>query len=114
MIAAFHDAYHARYGNRFETIPVESVTYRVQLVARAPKVRYPLLGVRDGTPPRPGRVIELSCLDAAREYEREQLLRGDAIAGPAIIREPMSTTHVVAGQRATVGRYGELIVERTP
>jgi N-methylhydantoinase A len=34
------------------------------------------------------------------------------VRGPAIIREPMSTTHVVAGQVATIGKYGEILIER--
>jgi N-methylhydantoinase A len=116
MIASFHDEYQARYGNRFEAMPVESVTYRVQLVASSRKVDYPLLAGANGTPLQPDRIVELSYLDApnsrAGEYERDRLRSGQVIAGPAIIREPMSTTHVVAGQRATVGAYGELIVER--
>ena len=46
-------------------------------------------------------------------YDRECLRAGQRIRGPAIIREPMSTTHVVAGQQARVGTHGELIIERT-
>ena len=116
MIASFHDEYHARYGNRFEAMPVESVTYRVQLIASSRKVDYPLLAGANGTPPQPDRIVELAYLDMpdsrAGEYERERLRSGQVIVGPAIIREPTSTTHVVAGQQATVGAYGELIVER--
>jgi N-methylhydantoinase A len=47
----------------------------------------------------------------ANEYARDQLLAGDRIAGPAIIREPMSTTLVPPGAAATVGSYGELVIE---
>jgi N-methylhydantoinase A len=114
MIATFHNEYEARYGNRFEAIPVESVTYRVQLITDAPKVSYPVLAT-DGAHPEPKRVVELRYLDEANrragEYDRERLCTGQLVQGPAIIREPMSTTHIVAGQQALVGRYGELLIE---
>ena len=116
MIASFHDEYQERYGNRFEAMPVESVTYRVQLIANSRKVDYPLLAGANGTPLEPTRIVELAYLDPpnnrAAEYERERLRGGQVIIGPAIIREPMSTTHLVAGQQALVGPYGELIIER--
>jgi len=48
----------------------------------------------------------------AREYDRSGLQSGDRIEGPAIIREELSTTQVCPGQRATVGRYGEIVIER--
>ena len=48
----------------------------------------------------------------AREYDRAKLQSGDVIEGPAIIREELSTTQVCPGQRATVGRYGEIVIER--
>jgi N-methylhydantoinase A len=115
MIVNFHDEYQARYGNRFEVMPVEGVTYRVQLVVRSSKVDYQLIEARSGTPAEPERIIELRYLDPAdsraAEFERERLRAGDVIAGPAIIREPMSTTHLLHRQRATVGPYGELVIE---
>ncbi|HTX07847.1 MAG TPA: hydantoinase/oxoprolinase family protein [Solirubrobacteraceae bacterium] len=114
MIASFHDEYEARYGNRFAAIPVQSVTYRVQLISQAPKVSYPELAPANAHP-EPDRILELRYLDDANrragEYERERLRTGQLIHGPAIIREPMSTTHVVAGQQAVVGAYGELLIE---
>ena len=114
MIDTFHDEYEARYGNRFEAIPVQSVTYRVQLIAEAAKVSYPALEA-NGAHPAQARTVELRFLDEANrragEYEREQLRTGQLIEGPAIIREPMSTTHIVAGQRAVVGTNGELMIE---
>jgi N-methylhydantoinase A len=114
MIAGFHDEYETRYGNRFEAIPVQSVTYRVQLVAQAPKVTYPELDA-GGAHPEPTGTAELHYLDepnrSAGVYEREQLRTGQMILGPAIIREPTSTTHVVAGQQAVVGTYGEIVIE---
>jgi N-methylhydantoinase A len=117
MIAAFHDEYHSRFGNRFEGFPVEGVTYRVQLIVDSQKVAYPRIDAGEQVEVQPGRTIELRYVDEANrlvgEYERESLAAGNVVVGPAIVREPMSTTHVVAGQRATVGAYGEIVIERT-
>ncbi len=116
MISSFHDEYESRYGNRFEQFPVEGVTYRVQLALGADKVEYPTLEAGEAVEIPPDRIIELSYVDEnesrAGEYQRENLKAGNLVRGPAIIREPMSTTHVVAGQIATIGRYGEILIER--
>jgi N-methylhydantoinase A len=50
--------------------------------------------------------------EGAQVYERDDLRRGDVIEGPAIIMEKLSTTHVCTGQRATVGRYGEIVIRK--
>jgi N-methylhydantoinase A len=37
---------------------------------------------------------------------------GDRIDGPAVIREALCTTRVGVGQIATIGTYGEIVIER--
>jgi N-methylhydantoinase A len=116
MIADFHRIYEERSGNRFEFVPVQGVTFRVRAVVDAAKVEYPELPARDsgelpliGTPTihyLTGEPLQ------AREYERESLRAGDRIAGPALIRERLSTTFLVPGQTATVGRIGELRIRQ--
>ncbi len=46
----------------------------------------------------------------AHVYARTSLRAGDVIEGPAIVTEDLSTTHVCAGQAASVGRYGEIVI----
>ena len=60
VIAAFHDEYESRYGNRFEQFPVEGVTYRVQLALGSDKVQYPKIERGETAEIAPDRVIELS------------------------------------------------------
>jgi N-methylhydantoinase A len=116
MIERFHDEYERRYGNRFPVVPVQGVTYRVQLVVGVDKVTYSAVD-GDETPaePRPTRTLKLQYLEDepfdAPEYERETLAPGMRLRGPAIIREGLSTTFVYAGQRAEVGRLGEISIE---
>ena len=116
MITAFHDEYQARYGNRFEGFPVEGVTYRVEVVVTSDKVEYPKIEKGEAVEVPPVRTVQLSYMDDANstagEYVRGDLKAGNIVRGPAIIREPMSTTHVIAGQVATIGEYGEILIER--
>ncbi|MER6667214.1 hydantoinase/oxoprolinase family protein [Amycolatopsis japonica] len=118
MIGAFHDTYEGRSGNRFEMLPVEGVTFRVRAVLDTPKVTYPELPVRGDEPLKPVRTTVLRYLgdgetgQEAAVYDRAALRSGDVLEGPAIVDEGLSTTHVGAGQRASVGRYGELIIRR--
>ena len=46
MIEAFHAEYEQRNGHRFESFPVEGVTYRVQLVVPSDKVAFEELPTR--------------------------------------------------------------------
>ena len=120
LIASFHDTYQTRSGNRFEQIAVEGVTFRLRAVLDTPKVQYPLIPERGDEPLRPVSSTVLNYLDGidgasgaghdADVYDRSLLCAGDAFDGPAIIKEELSTTHVCVGQRATVGRFGEIYV----
>ncbi len=116
MIEAFHVAYRQRTGNRFDALPVQGVTYRVQARVPIDKVAYPPIDRRNGGRPDPGREITLRHIYGetvtAREYDRAGLQSGDRIEGPAIIREELSTTQVCPGQVATIGTYGEIVIER--
>jgi N-methylhydantoinase A len=114
MVEAFHAEYGRRYGNTFP-LPVQGVTYRVELVVHAEKVEY-VPSSNGGSAPPPARTIELRHYAdeplQAGEYVRDQLPTGASVTGPAIIREGLSTTLVCPGQVATVGPFGELIIRR--
>lgn len=118
MIAAFHETYESRSGNRFEFVPVQGVTFRVRAVLDTPKVEYPVIPARGDEPLIPTGTTQLHYLgdldegEEANVYDRSSLRAGDVLEGPAIVNERLSTTHVGSGQRATVGRYGELIIRR--
>jgi N-methylhydantoinase A len=118
LVERFHDAYERRYGNRFPYVPVQGVTYRVELVVGADKLEYRPSDLVAGPALEAGRTVELHHLDAeplqAGLFEREQLPVGATIRGPAIIREPLSTTVVMPGQTAEVGRFGEIVIEARP
>jgi N-methylhydantoinase A len=116
MIDNFHAVYKARSGNSFPMLPVQGVTYRVEAKIPTSKVDYPKLGARRGGGPEPKRHITIEYLAAtpieAAEYDRASLRAGDEIAGPAVIREPLSTTFMLPGQVLRIGEYGELRIRR--
>jgi N-methylhydantoinase A len=116
MIEDFHRTYEERSGNRFEFVPVQAVTFRVRAVVDAAKVDYPEVPARESGEPPVSRTTTIRYLTdeplSAHEYEREALRAGDRIPGPALIREPLSTTFLVPGQTATVGRIGELRIRQ--
>jgi N-methylhydantoinase A len=116
MIENFHQVYKTRTGNRFDQLPVQGVTYRVEAVVPADKVSYPKIPVRSSGKPKPSRTLELQYLADqpldAHEYQRAELQVGDEISGPAIIREPLSTTFMLPNQVLRVGEYGELHIRR--
>jgi len=116
MIANFHDVYESRAGNRFEALPVQGVTYRVEAVVKADKVDYPKLPKGDGGVAKPDSTFELRYLQAepvtAGRYQRDNLRAGDRVEGPAVIHEALSTTFMLPGQVAEVGVYGELRITR--
>jgi N-methylhydantoinase A len=115
MIESFHEEYKRRFGHRFDHLPVQGVTYRVELILPSAKVEYDQIpiGSRRPDPKRKGmlRFLSEQPLEVL-EYERGELRAGDRILGPAIIRESFSTTLVGPAQQAMVGSYGELIIER--
>ncbi len=114
LVEAFHAEYERRYGNRFPDIPVEGVSYRVELVVPAEKFEYVPLGRDADGVVEPIGEIELRYLSnepiRAGEYSREDLPIGAVVRGPAIIRERNSTTLVCPGQLAEVGRFGEIAI----
>jgi N-methylhydantoinase A len=115
LVERFHAEYERRFGNRFGMLPVQGVTYRVQLVVPAQKVEWKAQSVGEPRRPQPSRTVELRHLAAepleAAEYDRDNLAAGSGLHGPAIIREPLATTFVCPGQVATVGALGEIVIE---
>jgi N-methylhydantoinase A len=115
LIEAFNHSYLEMWGNQFPYLPVMACSYRTSCVFPATKAEYKVLSKRKKGKPLgvPRHLSYMPEKDSnMMEYERGDLYFGDTIKGPAIIREPMSTTVVCMGQLARMGRYGELHIER--
>jgi N-methylhydantoinase A len=114
VVAGFHDTYQSRNGNRFDGFPVEGVTYRVEIVVPAEKVEYTPVAEREPFPATPEGTVTLEYLTEqpiqAEWYRREALEVGATVTGPAVIREELSTTFLMPGQKAVIGRCGEIVI----
>lgn len=117
MVANFHDGYEKRSGIRFDSLPVLGATYRLTAVVPTSKVEYARPQRRPaGEQLQPTGSVTLRHLEdqdiVAPEYDREALMLDDIVEGPAVIREPLSTTFVGPGQSARVGAVGEIVITR--
>lgn len=114
MTTRFHDTYERRAANRFEHVPVQAVTFRVRAAVPVERASFAALPARTAGRPMPGRMVTLEHLAGgpwqAGEYERAALCVGDTLTGPAIVREPLSTTYLPPAHCLTVGALGELVI----
>jgi N-methylhydantoinase A len=114
LVGSFHQEYQRRNSLNFPAIPVQGVTYRVQIVVESERFEYtpadPASDSAAAPAPkglRPVSYFRESTVDAP-VYDRADIGVGHSILGPAIIEEELCTTMVLRGQKATTGRYGEL------
>jgi N-methylhydantoinase A len=111
-VASFHGLHERAYTFRLDT-PTEILNYHV--VARIPTVKPAIAPVEAAGSGRPkgSRMVDFDGegrLEAAI-WERADLPLGTPVAGPAVIEEPASTTVIHPGQRVTLDRMGNLIIE---
>jgi N-methylhydantoinase A len=111
----FEERHKAVYGYVVAD-PLEVVAYRVRAVGVLDKPRLPsfeeggegadaaLKGSRRATHRESGGELEWAI------YDRDRLLAGNVIHGPAIVEEPTTTTLVSPAQRLTVDRSGNLVI----
>jgi N-methylhydantoinase A len=113
-VARFHALHAKAYGYADPTRTVEIVTPRVQAVVRSahPRVKAKRARRGDGAQARLAshRVFDGGRWRAASLYERSHLVRGDRIAGPAVIAELSATTYLPPGWSATVDGFDNLVL----
>ena len=116
-VQRFHDAHLKRYGYAVAHRPVEVVNLRVQAKGMMEKA-VPETLAQAGSADAGGAVIGSStAIFDHREWQtrivdRETLLWGHELAGPAIVVEYSSTTVIPPGFTAEVDRYGNLLCRR--
>jgi N-methylhydantoinase A len=113
-IGLFHEAHQRRYGHSRAGAEVEItlVRGRARLRRRVPKVAsLPEGGLSAEHARSASRPLTLDQEVVATVYEREKLLAGNIVRGPAIVAQFDSTTLVPRGWRARVDRQANLILE---
>ncbi len=106
MLAAFHAAHERAYGHALRQRPVEVVNLRVQAVGRVAKPALP------AEPLQAADAIPLETKHDFRYYDRETLLPGMTLDGPALVFQLDSTVYVAPGWSAVVDGYRNLVLER--
>ncbi len=114
MQAAFEEAYRSRFGFLMEGKPLIIEAAAVEAVGAQAKSAEPT-GSGAGDRPDPLATVEVYMAGAFHDtpvYDREALHPGNQIDGPAVIREPVGTTVVEPGWRASYTETGNLVLDR--
>lgn len=113
--SAFHNRHEAVFGFKDPKAVVEVVTLRIQ--ARGLTEKPALAEARHlvAAVPEAARLGERPLVWRGRErqapwYDREKLLPGNRLSGPALVAEPSATTFVPPGAEATVDGFGNLVI----
>jgi N-methylhydantoinase A len=115
-IKQLFDAEHERrYGTSAPAEPAEIASLRTAVTGVLAKPGFERLASGSDTPPpEAGRGVHQTCF-AGRfietpVFDRNALLAGNRIAGPALIEEHASTTVLMPGDSLTVDRLGNLVI----
>ena len=114
---AFDDLHGQVYGQSAPKEDAEIVTFRLQAEIDVPRLDLPKLARGDCRAERASKgERELFDIDAdrfvrAKVYDRQKLMAGDRIAGPAVVDQFDATTLVPAGAIATVDDSATLVIE---
>ena len=113
----FHKAHRLRYGFANENAAIEVVTYRVASVGAVPAASYaalPLSGADPAAAIVSSRDIYLhehgervNC----PVYDRDLLLPGTVVVGPAVIEQYDTTSFIIPGETARVDQYRLILTE---
>jgi 5-oxoprolinase (ATP-hydrolysing) len=116
IVAQFERRYQQRYGFLMPGKPLVIEAIAVEAVGRNESAASlaPAFPARDGplVPIKVNRIFTEGAFRDANVYDREALRPGDAIDGPAIVREQNATTVVEPGWRATLTARDHIVLER--
>jgi N-methylhydantoinase A len=115
---AFDDLHAQVYGQSAPNEDAEIVTFRLQSEIEVQRLALPCLAKGDGRPDRALKGerlvfdVEVGQFVAAKIYDRQKLMLGDHVAGPAIIEQFDATTVVPASMVAEMDITGTLVIQR--
>ncbi len=116
--ARFDDVHQRIHGHAAREKSVEVVSYRLRVRVTVPKYAPQAKAPRAPSPPSPQAIkgtrrVYFDAEEATETtiYDRDRLEIGAAFAGPAIVEQFDATSVVPPRWRASVDRYGSLIVE---
>jgi len=117
LAAGFAAAHQQLYGFVAEDEPMQLITFRAEAIGIVPKadLRPTAEAGLDPGAAEVGRrhvwLRERAALVSCPIYDREKLVAGNRVEGPAIVEQMDATTLIVPGAAATVDRYLNLLLE---
>jgi N-methylhydantoinase A len=117
LVRNFHAEHEKRYGHKDLNAPVELVNFRVEGIGKREPIFLREIPFGKSDPPRESlksiRKVYFednkTFLDT-KIFERERLLAGNVIEGPAIIEESNSTTLIHPGMAGKTDSYGAILI----
>jgi N-methylhydantoinase A len=111
---AFDKLYEHRYAHASPEDPVEMVNMRLSVIGKRPVLKFPRLG--KGKASAASHRRDVYFFDAQKParcpvYQREKLMAGARIKGPALVQEHGTTTVLFPKDVCTVAPSGELIIK---
>jgi 5-oxoprolinase (ATP-hydrolysing) len=116
MAAEFTTAHRTRFGFATPERALVAEAITVEAVAPGEPIVEPTLAARPSGTADPVDAVDVFTAGAAHRapvFDRETLLAGDRIAGPALIREANATTVIEPGWTAELTPRNHLILRRT-
>ena len=116
IVADFTAAHRSRFGFATPDRPLVVEAVAVEAIAPGEPVKESTLSARDSGTPRIIDTIRMFTGDkdhAAPVFDRTDLLAGDRIAGPALIREANATTVIEPGWTAEITALDHMTLRRT-
>ena len=116
IVADFTTAHRARFGFATPDRPLVVEAVAVEAIAPGEAVQEATLPIRTTGTPQPIDTITIFTTDqehASPVFDRTDLLAGDRIAGPALIREANATTVVEPGWTAEITPLDHMTLRRT-
>ncbi|MSQ70565.1 MAG: hydantoinase/oxoprolinase family protein [Betaproteobacteria bacterium] len=109
----FDAMYETRFGHSFPNLPLQIVNVRLAATGARPKPSFPDLPER--TSGEPGFIRRRVYFTGSGfvdcpVYQRDTLLAGDRIDGPAVVEEGVATLLLHHGDEATVNRSGAIVI----
>src|SRR5208282_1736274 len=114
---SFDDLHAQVYSQSAPKEDAEIVTFRLQAEIEVKRLAFPRLLPGDGRAERALKGerqlfdVEVGRFVAARIYDRQKLMPGDRIEGPAIIDQFDATSVVLAGMAAEMDPTGTLVIQ---
>ena len=109
----FHQAHEFSYGFSSPQEPIQVVNLKAKAIGALEVPDLP--AVQEGSPARPTAsrrvVFALGGSHETPVFRREDLVGGQVFEGPAIVEQMDATVLVFPGDRCTVDRWGNLVIE---